>query len=197
MKIKNDRITLYCELFDLKSRRTGGVKINKKFDMLAPYEKFFSYLSNQDIQNILAFINRDSNEVSFKIKREKKVDQIKSESKSDKILKTLTIIDGKTYKAYIPSDTKIELILKEYMTKIELEEKDKEKRSNEMYEYYKIEKDWENYCQESFETQNQYQCFDAFVEFLEGNETEALKIEAYHKQYQELLQNNIEIVYNP
>ncbi len=64
MRKKDDRIDLFCKLFELNSRTTAGRKVNKA-SSLKKYEQFFSYFTNKQIYDVLDFL--DTNKSSLAI----------------------------------------------------------------------------------------------------------------------------------
>lgn len=66
MRTKDDRIDLFCDLFELNSRTTAGRKVNKALS-LKKYEQFLSYFTNKQISDALYFVNSNNSSLAILI----------------------------------------------------------------------------------------------------------------------------------
>lgn len=181
------RYKVYEDFFGI-NKRAAHYKIEKETlsaGDLKVFEKFIIMLSNEEIQQIVKFVEEESPELNIKLKRNKTTNKIKSSVKITHELVTVAIIDGEIYRAHKEINKKTEQILAEHKNKLLLDEQ----KRKEILQFEEDDYELEEYCKQQFKEQDDFQCFDAFVLHMQGDDDQAQVIEANSKLMPEAPKN--------
>lgn len=180
MKTEDRRISLYCDLFSIKARRTAGVKINTKEEKLKPYEKLFHYLSTDDLENLLNFLNKkiDSYELSLKREISMRGDEEIENISTSSVVEIPIEHDGSIYKILKHANKTDQQIIHENLHRLSNQNFDDDTQDLD---------DWDEWVESSFQEQTEYKCFEAYKAACEYHSPE--KIHYLEAEY--LLENNL------
>lgn len=173
------RYKVFEEFFGIE-KRAALYKVKKEklnTNDLKVFEKFIHMLSNEEIKEIVSFIDGESPALDIRIKRSKDRHIIKSSVNIVHEKITVAIVDNEIYQTYKVISKKPEQILLEYKNKLDL---DKHRRE-EALRFEEEEHEWVEYCEQLFNDQNDFQSFSAFKCHSEGDNDQAQELEAnYH-----------------
>lgn len=177
-KFMLSRYKIYEDFFGIE-KRAAHYKVKKELlnmSDLKIFEKFIAMLSVEEIKEIIDFIEEESPVLDFRLKRNKRTHKIKSSVLKSHELITVATIDGDIYQAHKERNKKTQQILAEHKNKLLVEEQKREEilQSEDDYEF-------EEYCKQRFEEQNEFQCRDAFRWHLMGDDDQACDIEADYR----------------
>lgn len=177
------RYKVYADFFGI-NKRAAHYKIEKETlsgGDLKVFEKFIFLLSNEEIQQIVKFVEEESPELNIKLKRNKTTNKIKSSVKITHELVTVATIDYEIYQAYKEINKKPEQILLEYKNKLDFDKN----RRKESLRFEEEEHECMASCEQLFEDQNDFQSFSAFKCHLEGDDDQAQEIENIYRSMPE------------
>ncbi|MDD4950515.1 hypothetical protein [Sulfuricurvum sp.] len=179
-------VTYLQEIFEFSDKSRGNIK--KKINGKLPtkkYEKFFLSLSENDLKNILDFLNQKNNGVTLKLKR----DPVGNVNSNTKI--TETVYESKSYGNLQFNITyprnKLAEINKRIASQYNIE------KVKNMFEEIGHDK-YDEEMTGKFLRQHQFKCIDAFKSFYSGSTSIALKNEIEYLQKNNL-HNTIVIDY--
>ena len=164
----------------MKARRTGGVKINTKAEKLKPYEKLFHYLSTDDLENLLNFLNKKTDVFELSLQRESSIE-------GDEEIETISTstafeipieLDGSIYKILKHKNNTNQQIIDENIQRLKNQNFDDHTQNLD---------DWDEWLESSFLEQTEYKCFDAYKAACEYRSPE----EIHYIEAEYLLENNL------